>query len=66
MRPPLNRYRVSCTATYDVWVVAETPEDAEEQASHEPIPDDAEVEQTEAHFEETAEPPDTFNPGERR
>lgn len=63
-RPPLNRYRVSCIATYVVWVVAETQEDAEEQASHEPIPDDAEVEQTEAHFEEEAERPE-LNPLER-
>lgn len=59
-----NRYRVNCMVMYSVYVVANTAEDAEEQASHEPIPDDADVISTEAHFEEEADRPE-LNPLER-
>ena len=63
MKPP-SLYRVQCTATYTVTVMATSHEDAEELARHEPIPDDAEVVETDATWLEEAERPEG-NPLER-
>lgn len=64
MIPAPSVYRVQCTACYSVTVTAVSPEEAEELACHEPIPDDAEVMDTTATWLEEADRPED-NPKEK-